>query len=467
MTVSNADLPAWWCKRLFEKLQRQARVVSANDDWYEGRHPLPAANARNRSLFAPFQRMSRANYVAAVVDAVADRLWVNGLRVGTEEDDRFAWGLWQASALDSDQGLLMTSSLAGGIAYLSVWPEAPGGEPRFAPEHGAQVVHENVPGSLRKVAAALKVFPDEIAGDWVAELYTPDFIARWRAGSDQSFLFPGQLGDPVVEANPHKVVPIVPMPNQMNLRGEWFSEMRNGIRPQMRLNQSLLNLMVGQETVAFPQKWATGIEPETNPDGTPKRPFTSGADQLWVDENPEARFGQFQESRMDGYLAAEKRFVEEIASTTKTPLFAISDLAVPPSAEALTAMESGLVKKVEKRQRAFGECFEDAMRVALKMAGRTSDNGFRDMEVLWADPRVRSDAGLGDYLTKLQAIGVPTEALWKEAGATPVQIDEWRRMQLTDAFRQLIMQVGQQQQAERDQIAGAAPAEPARPVAVA
>ena len=197
---------------------------------------------------------------------------------------------------------------------------------------------------------------------------------------------------------------------------------------------------------------------DKNPDGTPKRPWRSGPDSVMVDENIEAKFGQFMESRLDGYHSSIRGFVEEMAVATDTPLFSLSaNLAVPPSAEALSAMESSLVAKVGKRQRTFGESFEDAMRIALQMQG-AEPGQFMDMEVIWKDPRVRSDAAVGDYLTKLKSVGVPEEALWAEAGATPQQIREWRKMAMSQAFRNLVIQTGQQRQAEQ---ASAAPTQPA------
>jgi hypothetical protein len=456
MAANEDASPQRWVARLAGKLRQQARIVNWNDRQYDGDHDLPTANVSDRALFRYFQQMSRSNYVAKVVDAPADRLVVTGLRVGSDAENDAAWKLWQRSYLDSDQPALTAGAMSGGIAYLSVWPDE-SGVPALAPEHGSQVTHILEPGSRRKVAAALKVFPDEESDELFVELYLPDYIARFTARSIDSLSYPNQLAVDIVD-NPYGVVPIVPVPNSLDLRKRWTTEMAAGLRPQARVNQTLLNLMVAGETVAFPQRWATGVEVDKNPDGTPKRPWKSGPDSVMVDENIEAKFGQFMESRLDGYHSSIRGFVEEIAATTGTPLFSLSaNLAVPPSAEALSAMESSLVSKVGKRQRTFGESFEDAMRIALQMQG-AEPGQFMDMEVIWKDPRVRSDAAVGDYLTKLKSVGVPEEALWAEAGATPQQIREWRKMAMSEAFRNLVIQTGQQRQAEQ---AGAAPTQPA------
>jgi hypothetical protein len=433
-----------WRKRLTDRLVKQKLLVESLEAWYEGSHPLPAASATNSDLYRRFQKMAQANYVGQVVNAVSSRMSIEGIRVANDPAaDEDAWAMWQESQMDAAQTMLLTTALATGLAYLSVWPsEETASGVMIAPEHPAEVAHELMPGSLRKLAAAIKIYPDEIAGDWVTTLWLPGGVYEWRSEGDWEMWSNWSSTDEY--ENPYGEVPIRPLLNKPTLRGGWSSEMSDGIPIQRRINQTLLNLMVAEEAVAFPQRWATGLELQKDAEGNAVRPYKSGADSLWVAEDETVKFGEFSESKFEGYLAVISTDVETMAAVTSTPMFAMSaKLSVPPSAEALTAMESSLVKKVEARERVFGEAVESTIRLGFKMLGDSRANA-TSAEVIWADPSIKSDAVVADWVTKAASVGVPQEALWEKLGASPQEISRWSGMAMSEAFRNLVMEVGAQ-----------------------
>jgi hypothetical protein len=452
VSVMNLEPPAaaepqWWLNRLIFRMSQQTSIVTENEMWYEGRHPLPAASTTNSDLYRRFQEMSTTNLVAKVVDVAASRLSITGVRTGDEEVDQHLWDLWQRSQMDSDQEMLFTAALALGVSYISVWPDDDG-IPSFYPEHPLQVCHIPVPGKPREVAAALKVYYDELTMFWTAVLYLPDRILKWY--SLAAFDAISNYGAMEVEEfeNPYGFIPIVPIRNRPTLTGWYASEMKDAIPVQKRINQTVLNLLVAQEAVAFPQRWATGLELDKNEDGTVMRPYKSSPDSLWVAEDPEVKFGEFKESSFNGYLESLRQDTETIASVTNTPVFNLgSHLRIPPSAEALSAMESSLIKKIKQKQLQFGESVEHALKYALIMEGKDVAD-YEGMEVIWADPRVRSDSQVGDFAVKMQAVGVPREAIWEELGATPQMIERWNELSMAQTFRDLVSQVGMQQQQE-------------------
>ena len=436
--------PNWWLNRLIARMSIQNNIVFENEKWYDGAHPLPMASTTNSDLYRKFQEMSTTNMVGKVVDVAASRLSITGVRTGDSSMDEHVWDLWQRSQMDSEQEGLFSAALALGIAYISVWPDDEG-VPTFYPEHPAQVVHIPVPGRPREVAAALKIFYDELSMFWTAVMYTPDRIYKWYSLAQFDAI--GNWGALDVEEieNPFGVIPIVPLRNRPTLTGWYASEMRDAIPIQRRINQTALNMLVAQEAVAFPQRWATGLELDKDDEGRPVRPFKSSADSLWVAEDPEVKFGEFRESQFTGYLESLRQDTEAIASVTNTPVFNLgSHLRIPPSAEALSAMESSLIKKIRQKQLQFGEAVEHAIRYALIMEGKDPAE-YEGMEVIWADPRVRSDAQVGDFAVKMQAVGVPREAIWAELGATPQMIERWNELAMAQAFKDLVTQVGQQQ----------------------
>ena len=127
----------------------------------------------------------------------------------------------------------------------------------------------------------------------------------------------------------------------------------------------------------------------------------------------------------------------ELAAISRVPAHYLlsQTLANPPSAESLVAGESGLVSKVLDRQASFGEAWERVIRRALVLAG-AGDNVDAGLQVLWRDPAQRSPGQVSDAAVKLQAIGVPQEALWLYVGFTPEQVERMRAQSVEQAFVQ-------------------------------
>jgi hypothetical protein len=99
-----------------------------------------------------------------------------------------------------------------------------------------------------------------------------------------------------------------------------------------------------------------------------------------------------------------------------------------PSGESLKASETGLVSKVRRKMRVFGEAWEEAIRLAFLIEGDTKRAEDQGCEVIWRNPETRSQAETVDAATKLSTIGVPEVALWEYIGATPQQIARWSEL---------------------------------------
>ena len=99
-----------------------------------------------------------------------------------------------------------------------------------------------------------------------------------------------------------------------------------------------------------------------------------------------------------------------------------------PSGESLKASETGLVSKVRRKMRVFGEAWEQAIRLAFLVEGDTTRAEDESCEVIWRNPESRTQSETVDAATKLSTIGVPEVALWEYVGATPQQIQRWTQL---------------------------------------
>lgn len=442
--------PDWWLSRLEARLVRRRKDVKRYHDYYRGDHPLPSAPEKAKEAFLRLLEQATSNWMALVVDATTERLTVDGFRLGEDQrGDAEAWRLWQENNLDADAEMVHTEALVSGEAYVSVWADPARPESALiTPEHPSQVVVEHVPGSVRQRSAALKVWTDDVAEEDLATLYLPDAIYKFRAKRAMGdVVFEGYSGvygrqtrweprDVPGEqwplANPLGVVPVVPFRNRPELGAVGCSELAAVIPIQDRINTTLFDRLMASEFGAFRQRWVTGMEIPVDPDtGEPVEPFRVAVDRLWMTENPNAKFGDFAETNLAGYIAAVEADIQHIAAITRTPPhYLLGPGSNLPSGDALRSTETGLVKKSRRCQVHFGESWEEVLRLSFQVAGDESRAAVANSETIWRDPEARTEGELVDALLKMATLGVPNEVLWERWGASPQEIARWKALQV-------------------------------------
>jgi hypothetical protein len=106
--------------------------------------------------------------------------------------------------------------------------------------------------------------------------------------------------------------------------------------------------------LVVPPTLAAGIEIQYDREGNAVAPFKAGVDHLWITENKDARFGDFDTANLEQFLKVKDGFRTDIASVTGTPLYYL--LPARPwfaSGEAMRKAESRFIAKVRDRQTSF------------------------------------------------------------------------------------------------------------------
>jgi len=458
MADPKPQAPLWWLEKLAGELATRQSGMQLMDSYYSGDHPLPfltkAHGSKMRDEFSQLLKDSRSNFMRLVVDAVEERLIVSGFRLSAATDakaDEPSWAIWQANQMDAESQSAFVEALVKGCAYLSVWAGDP--YPSIAVEDPTQTIVGYKPGSnFRQRAAALKMWMDDWTGLRRANVYLPDGIYKFQAkvpdagpstaassavsGDDKPRWV--ELTDEFVK-NPLGVVPIIPLRNRPRLLCEGESELADVYRIQNAINGFLFLLALAGYFGAHKQRWAVGLTiMEDEKTGKPKEPFDVAIDKLWVAENSETKFGEFSATDLTGYIKAIEQKVTHIAVTTRMPKHYLLPEGQEPSGDALRAAEAGLVKKVERKQRPFGEGLEEAIRLARRFAGEPDSPV--DSEVVWADAQTDSMAVVTDAVMKQFAAGlIPLEAAQELLGFSQTQISRFASMQAADMLmRQLL-----------------------------
>lgn len=410
--------------------QLRSRLVSYQlwDRYYGGHHRLAFATEKFRGAFGSLFSALADNLCPAVVDAVADRLRVIGFGVeeGLETATATAWEIWRANRMDRRSGEVHVEALRSGDAYVIVWPDEEG-LPRLYPQSGAAMtVHynEDMPGSMDYAA---KFWPVE--GKLRLNLYFPDRIEKYVSRkqvdalpeTSKGFEPHEVLGELWPLPNPWEIVPVVHFANNTGVGEFGRSELSDVIPLQDALNKALADMLVAMEYVALPQRWATGLDVDLDEvTGKPKVPFTPGVERVWAVGDPAVTFGQFDPANLQQFLAVQDSFRMEIARVSGTPLhYLMLGGGEFPSGEAMRTAEARFLAKVEDRQLAFGNSWEDVLRLALMMSGESGVG----LSTLWRDPTPRSAKEVAEVSLIKEQLGVSRDQILRELGYSPEEIE--------------------------------------------
>jgi hypothetical protein len=380
--------------------------------------------------------LATTNLTGLAVEATAERMSVEGIRIGDEPDaDKDFWdNVWQRSDFDAGSQEAITSALVYSRSMISVEPpSASSPYARLHYEDPRQVVLSYLPDGSR--GPALKVFTDEWTGTTFGTLYTADFVIRCSAGHtgprrQVDGVDASTGGEQAVCANPLGEVPFFELQNK--LTGSIRSEVAPLVIPQRRLNQIVFNTDAVAEYGAFRQKWATGIEVPRDPDGTPIAPYEANLAKLLVAEGTEAKFGDFNPSDMGPYISLAQDVAAHISRLSRVPITYFLSNISNLGGDALALLISGLVLKCQRRVKGYEPAIEGAARLALRSMGDPRANA-ANIEVKWADMETRSMAQSADAAVKLtpgeNPVITPQTAQEKYLGMSQTERDRdesWR-----------------------------------------
>ncbi|MCC5580595.1 phage portal protein [Microtetraspora sp. AC03309] len=461
--------------KLSRELDRRQPEQQRAESYYDGEHNLLFASPQFRQYFGGLFSYFADNWCQVVVDSVAERLTVRGIRLGTGTDadtgalaDAESRRVWLENELDADSGLAFVDTLTASRTHVLVWGNLDDEKtPEVTFEAPGETIVGYEPGSRRRRRAALKKWRDD--DNEYATLYLPGEVWKFvkpalsvpvvDGRTESGLIVAGTVslagegwqlrevpGEPNPQKNPMGVVPMVELPNRSRLAKDPVSEIRNVIPLQDAVNLLWSHLLTASDFAAFPQRVIMGMD-------VPKKPIldkTTGeivayepidlakyaVDRVVWLEDPNAKIGEWTAADLANYTNVIEVAVGHIAAQTRTPQHYLIGKMANMSADALKAAETGLVSRVRERQVYLGEAIREMWRlVALAQGEDKRAKAIKTGTVLWADPESRSDAELVDSLVKLKGIGVPDEALWERYGADIDEIERWRRMRDNAASR--------------------------------
>jgi hypothetical protein len=397
------------------------------NSYYEGTQSLSYMAPELQRELDGRVRQVVVNWPRLVVDSLEERLDVEGFRLSGQSrtDDRL-WGWWQANGLDEASQQAHIEALASRRAYVIVGsPDSPGDAPVITVESATQVFAWHDPRT-RKVTAAVKCWRDDSEA-WQATLYLPDRTV-WFTGVDRGgewySTMPGAGLRPTpagiqpagvtwqevgVDYHNLGVVPVVPIVNRGRILDQTgVSELADIVPLSDAASKIATDMMVSAEFHAIPRRWIVGMTEAdmVDSEGRELSQWSRLAGRIWASGGlpSEVAMGQFPEADLRNFHETLNSLAKMVAAMSGLPphFFGYSD-ANPASADAIRSAETRLVKRAERRQRAFGGAWEQVMRLALLIADGSLPEGATSLETVWRDASTPTIAQKADAVAKLRA----------------------------------------------------------------
>ncbi len=440
-------------RRLYVQLVARRHPIHKLESYYDGAHPLAFAGPEFLEAFGGLFRAFADNWCGIVVNAVDERLKVEGFRVGDDPNaDDTAKRLWEVNDLDTQSGMGHTSGLTAGAFYVVVWPSDTENVPEITVESATGTIVECHPKIRRRRTAALRTWMDD-DGYEHAELFLPDRVYCYRSKGKRTGVLTApnrsswmiddhpdvrdKLDESGSMSNPFApTIPVVEFLNSPRLHVSrqvgWFahSELSSIIPLQDATNKLVADMLVASEFAAYPQRHLVGYEADEDEEtgATIQPKFENGPGKVWWLEDTDAKFGQFEAANLAAYVTAVEMMVQHIASLSSTPPHYLRASADRLSGESLKSAETGLVAKVRRKMTTLGAGWEEVMRLAGKVAEAPELANAVQMETIWRDPETRTESEHVDAVVKKQALNVPDPQLWEELGYSPEQVARFPAM---------------------------------------
>lgn len=429
MTLSKFEIDT--INRLTAQLRRDSVRLSKFGNYYEGVQHLEHLGLAIPPELRQFVVM--VNWPRITADSLEERVDLEGFRLpGKHERDKELWKVWQANGLDEESQLAHLDALIYGRSYICVGSGDDEDTPLVTVESPLEMTHEIDPRT-RKATVALRLYRDKDEDGYVvdrATLYFPDETVwaekRW-SGTERGWV--------ETDRDEHELgqVPVIPLINRARVGDRYgVSELADVMDLTDAAARALTLAQLATEALSVPQRAVLGAKDEdfVGPDGKilPKWAAYFGA--IWALENPEAKLHQFSAADLSNFKTIVDHYASMVSSVTGLPLrFFGQNTANPPSAEGIRADEARIVKRAERRQRAWGGAWEESMRLVKRIQTGEWDDTLRELETIWRDPATPTRAQQADAAVKLvQANILPVEAAWEEMGYSQNRISQLKRM---------------------------------------
>ena len=397
------------------------------------------------------------NLCHLVIASVVERLHVTGFEPVDENDAEgtalatLAAQWWDENRMDARQDELHEAACRDGEAFLIVeWPDGAEG-PKWAINYqydgtqGVKLHRDPVTNDPLFASKRWQEYdplrPDQRASATRLTLYFPDRVEKWistRPGEGTRLKLDGRdVNTQWLEVNwkPYQGEDgKEPWPIWWTDTGEpggaplglavvgflnpGGSEIADLLPIQDMLNKTDLDLIAAADTAGFRILWAAGVKAVIDKTTGTEAALTVGPGQLLRLDDVAASLNAIEPVDMERLIRTSKYWIESAAGITRTPQYLFEALgADQPSGESLKQREIGLLSKVERKQRTWGNCYEDVAHMSARLWNRYKmgeEAPIARLSTQWKAPEINNKLEDVQIGVQMMSLNVPDEIIWAE-----------------------------------------------------
>lgn len=439
MALTPDDAVSMVKSRLWPMLATERHRVETIDRWMRWDHDKPHSPRWSTREYKELLDRSQAPWGRRVVTAVTDQMFVDGYRMAKANDNVVAWRWWLANGLDYRQIAIHESVTGYGLAYSVVLP-------------GKSWLGEKIP-MIRALdpSQMIAVYDDPAWDDWPvyalrASPKTVGSTMGWQLRLYEAEVEHRMVMTSSTDKISHidtrvhglPVCPVVRYTTNLDLRGRASGDVEPIIPVLARIDQTTYDRLMAQHFGSWKVRTIAGMSPPDHLDGESDDEYRARTkqrlrqDDILVADDPDTKFGQLDETSLDGLINAHDADVRVLAAVSQSPAHELIGQMANLSADALAAAEASLTRRVRRTQRGVGVGHKQTLRLAALGMGDEQSAADVEAEVVWADLESRSIAQEADALGKLATmLGIPVEILWDKVSIL-TQTDVERAKQLVE-----------------------------------
>lgn len=450
--------------QLYDALAARRPSIQETESHFDGKQPLKFATREWRALHEGRYEGFSDNWCGVVGAAPAQRLIVDGFRLGDDTDplsadEQVLWRDWETNDGPAQSAQGFQTSTVSKRSFALVWGDE-NDEPTLSWEHPSQVIVEHDVERPRVRRFALKTWTDDDLE--FLTLYTPNEVWKWSrktyerrnadGTSDSGLYLPASLGFGGGWAprqgnsdatwplrNPLGVVPVVEFPNRPRLGVGPLSDISGTIAMQNAVNLLWAYLFVAADYASMPARVVMGQAPPKMPildeDGqvVGEQPVDHEALKqgrlLWL-TGQSTTIGQWDPASLDVFTSTINVAVKHIAAQTSTPIYLIHGELGNVNGETLTALDAPLVAKVAVAQGPHASALREVFRLfALVRSNTKIAEAARSGHVRWRNPASASDIQVSDAAIKARSAGMPFQSVLEDIyGYSPSRVERIMQM---------------------------------------
>ena len=464
-------------RQLDQQLTIRQGDVARWQRYYDGLQPLRFATEEYQKFFGKQYEGFRDNWCAPVVDTLAEKLTVAGLKVPDSADDDMSadrdWArVWSMNEGQEQSSEAFVEACIARRAFALCWGNDDDPDtPEITFESPDEVIIGYEPGARRHRIAALKRWTD---GEYdYATLYRPDLLWKWQAkiGGEKKLWTPDpnmraqwvprfNTGDDIWPIpNPSGVVPMVELPNRPRLRSEPLSEVEGVAAMQDAINALWAYLFTTSDFAALPQRVLLGATlpklPVLDKDGQPTGSFkpidpgewmkAAASRRMQAFEGADAKIAQWDAADLEAFTKVIEFAVGHVAAQSRTPAhYFVTGKIANISADGLTALGQAHIAKAKERAVYLGSGIRELAVVSYLMRGDKAGAAAARMgTVEWCEFETQSKAQTADYALKLEQAGFSFPYIAGQIISDPVELaDEIARHEIEQAKKAALMEFG-------------------------